>query len=137
MADGGNRAFLMEHNNRARAQSIKELYEGDEVTSIIMNHPSLLLRKKSALYPEGRTSYRFKRYLRHKVTVIGKSQFKVSADDDKEDDGNKDGSQQQVQQPNVQADLQRPQDMMNTLGLGMKKKKKKMKMKMMKMKSKT
>jgi len=30
----------------------------------------LLLRKKTPKYPEGRTSYRFKRFLRKKVTII-------------------------------------------------------------------
>jgi len=39
------------------------------------NYPALLLRKKSTLYPEGRTSYRFKRELRKKVTIIGKTMF--------------------------------------------------------------
>lgn len=47
--------------------------ESDEVTSIFINYPALLLRKKSEKYPEGRTSYRFKRYLRRKVTIIDKT----------------------------------------------------------------
>lgn len=51
------------------------LYESDEVTSIMINYPALLLRKKSALYPEGRTSYRFKHALRRHVTVAGQSMF--------------------------------------------------------------
>jgi hypothetical protein len=33
----------------------------------------LLLRKKTVLYPDGRTSYKFKNYLRGKVTVVDKS----------------------------------------------------------------
>ena len=37
----------------------------------MINYPALLLRKKSALYPEGRTSYRFKNALRKQVTVHG------------------------------------------------------------------
>ena len=41
----------------------------------MINYPALLLRKKSQLYPEGRTSYRFKRMLRNKVEIIGKSAF--------------------------------------------------------------
>ena len=41
----------------------------------MINYPALLLRKKSQLYPDGRTSYRFKRELRKKVTVVGKSMF--------------------------------------------------------------
>ena len=51
------------------------LYEADEVTSIMINYPSLLLRKKSVMYPEGRTSYRFKKELRKLVTVTGISAF--------------------------------------------------------------
>ena len=51
------------------------LFESDEVTSIMINYPALLLRKKSALYPEGRTSYRFKHALRRQVTVAGQSMF--------------------------------------------------------------
>ena len=51
------------------------LYESDEVTSIMINYPALLLRKKSSLYPEGRTSYRFKHALRRQVTVSGVSSF--------------------------------------------------------------
>lgn len=38
--------------------------------------PALLLRKKSKIYPEGRTSYRFKKELRNKITIIGKTAFK-------------------------------------------------------------
>jgi len=41
----------------------------------MINYPALLLRKKSALYPEGRTSYRFKHALRRQVTVAGQSMF--------------------------------------------------------------
>ena len=41
----------------------------------MINYPALLLRKKTDLYPEGRTSYRFKRMLRNKVQIIGKSAF--------------------------------------------------------------
>ena len=56
-------------------KSMINLYESDEVTSIMINYPALLLRKKSALYPEGRTSYRFKHALRRQVTVSGQSMF--------------------------------------------------------------
>ena len=49
--------------------------ENENVTSIMINYPALLLRKKSQLYPEGRTSYRFKRELRKKVTIHGKTMF--------------------------------------------------------------
>ena len=55
--------------------SIYNLYEAEDVTSIMINYPALLLRKKSELYPDGRTSYRFKRMLRNKVEIVGKSAF--------------------------------------------------------------
>jgi len=45
----------------------------EDITSIFINYPALLLRKKSVQYPEGRTSYRFKRALRKKVTIIDKT----------------------------------------------------------------
>lgn len=51
------------------------MFESDEVISIMANYPALLLRKKSALYPEGRTSYRFKHALRRQVTVNGVTMF--------------------------------------------------------------
>ena len=41
----------------------------------MVNYPALLLRKKTQLYPNGRTSYRFKRELRKLVTITGKSAF--------------------------------------------------------------
>jgi len=62
-------------NKKVLAKSIKNLHESEDVTSIMVNYPALLLRKKSQLYPEGRTSYRFKRELRKQVTILGKSAF--------------------------------------------------------------
>ena len=68
IGNGGNlRAF----NDSSLEKSLFNLFESDEVTSIMINYPALLLRKKSALYPEGRTSYRFKHALRRQVTVNG------------------------------------------------------------------
>jgi hypothetical protein len=43
------------------------------VTSIYINYPALLLRKKSELYPNGRTSHRFKNALRRRVTIVDKN----------------------------------------------------------------
>ena len=54
----------------------------EEVTSIYVNYPALLLRKKSEMYPEGRTSHRFKSYLRKKVTVVGAQQAKENTEVD-------------------------------------------------------
>jgi hypothetical protein len=80
VAECGDRAPIVTFNESQRALSIKNLYDSDEVTSVVMNYPALLLRKKSVLYPEGRTSHRFKRELRRQVTIVGKSAFKVGAD---------------------------------------------------------
>ena len=66
------------HNAAALESSIYNLFESDEITSIMVNYPALLLRKKSALYPEGRTSYRFKHDLRKLVTVNGMTMFETS-----------------------------------------------------------
>ena len=71
----GNDEALRSYNVESLEKSMINLYESDEVTSIMINYPALLLRKKSALYPEGRTSYRFKHALRRQVTVSGQSMF--------------------------------------------------------------
>lgn len=42
-----------------------------------MNYPALLLRKKTDMYPNGRTSHRFKSFLRKRVTIIDKNKNKV------------------------------------------------------------
>ena len=64
--------FIDEFNAESLKKSIFIADESDEVTSIFINYPALLLRKKSMLYPEGRTSYRFKRALRKLVTIVDK-----------------------------------------------------------------
>jgi len=55
----------------------------EDITSIFINYPALLLRKKSVQYPEGRTSYRFKRALRKKVTIIDKTKHDNAILDEK------------------------------------------------------
>ena len=60
-------------NEQSLKKSIFNAVESDEVTSIFINYPALLLRKKTDRYPNGRTSYRFKRFLRKKVTIIDKT----------------------------------------------------------------
>lgn len=67
--------WIEQFNERSRKLSIYNLHEAENITSIVCNYPALLLRKKSEAYPEGRTSYRFKRELRKKVTVVGKTSF--------------------------------------------------------------
>ena len=71
----GNGGNIRVFNDASLEKSLFNLFESDEVTSIMINYPALLLRKKSALYPEGRTSYRFKQALRRQVTVNGQSMF--------------------------------------------------------------
>ena len=61
-SSGANdRSWIKKYNAESLEESIYILYESDEVTAIMNNYPQLLLRKKNALYPEGRTSYRFKK----------------------------------------------------------------------------
>ena len=62
-------------NSASLEKSIYNLFESDEVVSVMCNVPALLLRKKSSMYPEGRTSYRFKHALRSLVTVNGVTMF--------------------------------------------------------------
>lgn len=64
-------SWIEKFNAESLTKSKYNLNENENVTSIMINYPALLLRKKSQLYPEGRTSYRFKRDLRKKVTVVG------------------------------------------------------------------
>ncbi len=71
----GNLQMIRAFNSESLEKSMFNLFESEEVTSIMINYPALLLRKKSALYPEGRTSYRFKNALRRQVTVAGQSMF--------------------------------------------------------------
>ena len=73
--------YIDEFNEAALKKSIFNANEADDVTSIFINYPPLLLRKKSEKYPEGRTSYRFKRYLRKKVTIIDKTAKEPSSSD--------------------------------------------------------
>jgi len=52
--------FIEEFNRTNLKHSLRIQNEDDEITSIYINYPALLLRKKSELYPSGRTSHRFK-----------------------------------------------------------------------------
>lgn len=67
--------WIKAFNEKSLEFSKHQLYQAENITSIVCNYPALLLRKKSAQYPDGRTSYRFKRELRKKVTIIGKTMF--------------------------------------------------------------
>lgn len=66
--------FVAAFNQEQLACSILQQNEADEFTSIYINYPALLLRKKSEMYPHGRTSHRFKHFLRRRVTIVGKDQ---------------------------------------------------------------
>jgi hypothetical protein len=67
--------WIENFNKENLAKSKFNLTENENITSLMINMPELLLRKKTTLYPEGRTSYRFKRELRKLVTVVGKTMF--------------------------------------------------------------
>jgi|DEB0MinimDraft_12_1074336.scaffolds.fasta_scaffold210346_1 hypothetical protein len=69
--------FISEFNLKSLAHSIRNQEVEDEITSIYINYPALLLRKKSEMYPNGRTSHRFKNALRRRVTIVDKNQHIV------------------------------------------------------------
>jgi hypothetical protein len=69
-----NKLFMDHFNTRNHMESIKNLEQDEEITSIYINYPALLLRKKTEMYPNGRTSHRFKNQLRRRVTIIDKNQ---------------------------------------------------------------
>lgn len=75
---------MLNFNHEALKKSIKLLNEAEEITSIYINYPALLLRKKSELYPEGRTSHKFKNYLRRRVTIVDKNQKPIDPKDVKD-----------------------------------------------------
>lgn len=68
-----NVSFMDQFNTRNHMESIKNLEQDEEITSIYINYPALLLRKKTEMYPNGRTSHRFKNQLRRRVTIIDKN----------------------------------------------------------------
>jgi len=55
-----DKEFIKLFNNDSLKSSMQLQNECEEVTSIYINYPALLLRKKSEMYPNGRTSHRFK-----------------------------------------------------------------------------
>ena len=69
--------FIRNFNLNSLKHSMYLQNECEEVTSIYINYPALLLRKKSEMYPNGRTSHRFKNYLRRKVTIVDKNKKAV------------------------------------------------------------
>lgn len=69
--------FIKNFNNKSLKRSIYLQNDCEEVTSIYINYPALLLRKKSEMYPNGRTSHRFKNALRKRVTIVDKNKQTV------------------------------------------------------------
>lgn len=67
--------MMNEHNEKNLNRSIANMNKYKQMPIVMCNMPALLLRKKTKQYPEGRTSYRFKKQLRDKITIIGKSAF--------------------------------------------------------------
>ena len=63
---------FQQFNENALKTSIYNHYEAEDITSLMCNYPKMLLRRNSKLYPQGRTTYRFKP-LRNKITVTGQS----------------------------------------------------------------
>jgi hypothetical protein len=76
--------FIKDFNNQNLKETIRLQNKCDDVTSIYINFPALLLRKKSELYPNGRTSHRFKNFLRRRVTIIDKNLNRVDQNEIKD-----------------------------------------------------
>ena len=55
-----SKEYIKKFNKASLKKSIHLQNECEDVTSIYINYPALLLRKKSEMYPNGRTSHRFK-----------------------------------------------------------------------------
>lgn len=73
------------------------LAKQDQIYSIYVNYPALLLRQKSKLNPFGRTSIRFKDALRRKVTIIDKNLNRIDQNEIK-DRTDVDEAEQEVQE---------------------------------------
>ena len=69
--------FIKNFNDKSLKRSIFLQNVCEDVTSIYINYPALLLRKKSEMYPNGRTSHRFKNALRRRVTIVDKNKDAV------------------------------------------------------------
>ena len=69
--------YIKNFNSQMLKMSIHLQNDCEEVTSIYINYPALLLRKKSEMYPNGRTSHRFKNQLRRRVTIVDKNKEAV------------------------------------------------------------
>lgn len=69
--------WIKTFNQKSLDRCLLDLAEKKGQIHILINHPKLLMRKKSEKHPEGRTSYRFKVKMRHNCTIIGKSAFKT------------------------------------------------------------
>ena len=76
--------WIEDFNIQNLHKSLFQANESEDIVSIFINYPPLLLRKKSMLYPEGRTSYRFKRALRKKVTIVDKVNLNIIKESDQE-----------------------------------------------------
>ena len=58
-------------------KSIHEAKEAEEITSLFVNFPPLLLRNKSEAFPEGRMSHKVKMQIRDRCTIVDKNQKPV------------------------------------------------------------
>ena len=83
-------------------KSIEE-QKSEEILSVYMNYPALLIRKKCEKYPLGRTSHKFKNFLRERVTILDKNKKtiapKIMTDADMAEDEDNEGSEAQAVGP--------------------------------------
>ena len=97
-SDDYSSPFIQEWNKAALKKSM-QLQAQEEIYSIYVNYPALLLRQKSRTNPLGRTSIRFKEALRRKVTIIDKNLNRIDQNEIKNiDRTDVDDAEQEVQE---------------------------------------
>lgn len=80
-----NMKFVREFNEANLKKSIFVLNESKEITGIYMNYGPLLIRKKSLLYPDGRSSEKVKGKMKTRLEIVDRN---AKATDKKEDTKN-------------------------------------------------
>lgn len=83
------RKFITEFNEKNLRKSMFTLHESKEITGIYMNYGPLLIRKKSLLYPDGRSSEYVKGKMKTRLEIEDRNaKAKDKTEDDKKDSKN-------------------------------------------------
>ena len=73
----------------------------EQIYSIYVNYPALLIRQKSKLFAEGRTTARFKDELRRKVTIVDKNHNRIDQNEIKDRTDVDDAEQEVAEMINI------------------------------------